>query len=71
MFYSHVICLGTKIIAYTFYQLSWFYSHVICLGTKMCRIDCVHNRMFYSHVICLGTKIGYERYKGRICFTVT
>ena len=71
MFYSHVICLGTKMCRIDCVHNRMFYSHVICLGTKMCRIDCVHNRMFYSHVICLGTKIGYERYKGRICFTVT
>ena len=34
-FYSHVICLGTK-IAMNFNDLqNSFYSHVICLGTKI------------------------------------
>ncbi len=36
MFYSHVICLGTKIGHDTCGDRSVFYSHVICLGTKMC-----------------------------------
>ena len=34
-FYSHVICLGTKIQLLTLTDASWFYSHVICLGTKI------------------------------------
>ena len=34
-FYSHVICLGTKIIMAGQRQPTEFYSHVICLGTKI------------------------------------
>ena len=34
-FYSHVICLGTKICTDLFLQQLLFYSHVICLGTKI------------------------------------
>ena len=39
-FYSHVICLGTKIQEYEFATIQMFYSHVICLGTKIA----THNR---------------------------
>ena len=34
-FYSHVICLGTKIIVDMVEDGIAFYSHVICLGTKI------------------------------------
>ena len=34
-FYSHVICLGTKIMFNALLALELFYSHVICLGTKI------------------------------------
>ena len=34
-FYSHVICLGTKIWAKGHNKTLLFYSHVICLGTKI------------------------------------
>ena len=34
-FYSHVICLGTKIYYIKYSNHFLFYSHVICLGTKM------------------------------------
>ena len=34
-FYSHVICLGTKIQIMAVTLKCAFYSHVICLGTKM------------------------------------
>ena len=34
-FYSHVICLGTKIYDAKEVKILMFYSHVICLGTKM------------------------------------
>ena len=34
-FYSHVICLGTKIKSKSKQCDVRFYSHVICLGTKM------------------------------------
>ena len=35
MFYSHVICLGTKIDSPGASASGLFYSHVICLGTKI------------------------------------
>ena len=35
MFYSHVICLGTKMKEVSKMQRYQFYSHVICLGTKI------------------------------------
>ena len=35
MFYSHVICLGTKIVCSNTRYRKMFYSHVICLGTKI------------------------------------
>ena len=35
MFYSHVICLGTKMCRHTLNSNLQFYSHVICLGTKI------------------------------------
>ena len=35
MFYSHVICLGTKIVICSRDNRRTFYSHVICLGTKI------------------------------------
>ena len=35
MFYSHVICLGTKIDEEISFSIVEFYSHVICLGTKI------------------------------------
>nr|DAY52338.1 MAG TPA: hypothetical protein [Caudoviricetes sp.] len=35
MFYSHVICLGTKIYLSGILLCLQFYSHVICLGTKI------------------------------------
>ena len=35
VFYSHVICSGTKIQNYPSRQLDGFYSHVICSGTKI------------------------------------
>ena len=35
LFYSHVICLGTKIIDKEYSVEVVFYSHVICLGTKI------------------------------------
>ena len=56
-FYSHVICLGTKITLSLNSLSSLFYSHVICLGTKMQRTHFCQWILFYSHVICLGTKI--------------
>ena len=34
-FYSHVICLGTKIRFCAHFGIPPFYSHVICLGTKI------------------------------------
>ena len=34
-FYSHVICLGTKICDRIALVDTKFYSHVICLGTKI------------------------------------
>nr|DAY52339.1 MAG TPA: hypothetical protein [Caudoviricetes sp.] len=34
-FYSHVICLGTKILKLQAWYVFMFYSHVICLGTKI------------------------------------
>ena len=57
MFYSHVICLGTKIISWVFRIYPQFYSHVICLGTKIVSNAQIVGTTFYSHVICLGTKI--------------
>ena len=57
MFYSHVICLGTKISLLLVYTISGFYSHVICLGTKITFSWRCWTWKFYSHVICLGTKI--------------
>ena len=57
LFYSHVICLGTKIDEKILLIESMFYSHVICLGTKI-NLRRYHSAfLFYSHVICLGTKI--------------
>ena len=57
MFYSHVICLGTKISISHISSATAFYSHVICLGTKiLARVNRIKLK-FYSHVICLGTKI--------------
>ena len=35
VFYSHVICLGTKIVMLGVRVVRLFYSHVICLGTKI------------------------------------
>ena len=35
MFYSHVICSGTKIDAICELYSNLFYSHVICSGTKI------------------------------------
>ena len=35
LFYSHVICSGTKIELGLFQLRLKFYSHVICSGTKM------------------------------------
>ena len=35
MFYSHVICSGTKIDTNTKQIVEMFYSHVICSGTKI------------------------------------
>ena len=57
MFYSHVICLGTKISCPSSQFLNSFYSHVICLGTKIYLLFIIMPYGFYSHVICLGTKI--------------
>ena len=34
-FYSHVICLGTKMASKQLINAVKFYSHVICLGTKI------------------------------------
>ena len=56
-FYSHVICLGTKILCKVIVYTTTFYSHVICLGTKISLCVHVFIDRFYSHVICLGTKI--------------
>ena len=56
-FYSHVICLGTKILLSACRLGLKFYSHVICLGTKISKIVRFGTVRFYSHVICLGTKI--------------
>ena len=56
-FYSHVICLGTKIRIRKDFCAIPFYSHVICLGTKIRLTICFRLMQFYSHVICLGTKI--------------
>ena len=57
LFYSHVICLGTKITLSLNSLSSLFYSHVICLGTKISIKKGTTTTTFYSHVICLGTKI--------------
>ena len=56
-FYSHVICLGTKIDSVHAVLYCMFYSHVICLGTKMESELKFGACEFYSHVICLGTKM--------------
>ena len=56
-FYSHVICLGTKMLNHAGQLIFVFYSHVICLGTKIDMVLETQPKMFYSHVICLGTKI--------------
>ena len=61
MFYSHVICLGTKIWCPQNSVIKMFYSHVICLGTKMCLTQTYQSLKFYSHVICLGTKMHNEQ----------
>ena len=60
-FYSHVICLGTKIVVCGFWIHKSFYSHVICLGTKILLSSKFFKSVFYSHVICLGTKIIFCR----------
>ena len=70
-FYSHVICLGTKIHLLLDNSIILFYSHVICLGTKIYVIYWYIDRMFYSHVICLGTKIVELIRICFQCFTVT
>ncbi len=57
LFYSHVICLGTKMNRVVPFNGIGFYSHVICLGTKILKLQAWYVFMFYSHVICLGTKI--------------
>ena len=70
-FYSHVICLGTKIdwgISVMDYR---FYSHVICLGTKMGASTSFLIVQFYSHVICLGTKMQAGQGNQQVGFTVT
>nr|DAY52337.1 MAG TPA: hypothetical protein [Caudoviricetes sp.] len=61
MFYSHVICLGTKMCLTQTYQSLKFYSHVICLGTKITLSLNSLSSLFYSHVICLGTKMHNEQ----------
>ena len=70
-FYSHVICLGTKISNYIFWMWFWFYSHVICLGTKIYIVVDRTQSVFYSHVICLGTKIDPAQESIFYGFTVT
>ena len=70
-FYSHVICLGTKIHCNAGDERIVFYSHVICLGTKMKQIISFHAFKFYSHVICLGTKIPNMLFAIAVGFTVT
>ena len=67
-FYSHVICLGTKITLSLNSLSSLFYSHVICLGTKMHNEQTVVDSSFYSHVICLGTKIVLPFYRTVLSF---
>ena len=61
MFYSHVICLGTKIMRVDRFRDALFYSHVICLGTKITLSLNSLSSLFYSHVICLGTKISIKK----------
>ena len=62
VFYSHVICLGTKMLLLKEDGRLVFYSHVICLGTKIRSTSAEMLFAFYSHVICLGTKINTGRF---------
>ena len=71
MFYSHIICLGTKIVLVVVTEWNRFYSHIICLGTKIWRQKQWEIMQFYSHIICLGTKIKAYRKDFTVCFTVT
>ena len=71
MFYSHVICLGTKIWRLVHKICPAFYSHVICLGTKIEKTIPELVEEFYSHVICLGTKIITPAKRPVSSFTVT